>query len=142
MVKVWDFRIAGKGACVATIEAHVRKNGSGAVGDVCQTRGGRIVTGGADGRLAVLDPRMGYATVGKIGAGDFVYSLISVDSMVVCGTGAGAARVADVDGRDEPAVLYALGANKAAVRVLATGGDGRHLACAGDDGSVMCYAFD
>ena len=142
VVKVWDFRIAGKGACVATIEAHVRKNGSGAVGDVCQTRGGRIVTGGADGRLAVLDPRMGYATVGKIGAGDFVYSLISVDSMVVCGTGAGAAHVADVDGRDEPAVLYALGANKAAVRVLATGGDGRHLACAGDDGSVMCYAFD
>ena len=109
---------------------------------MCQTRGGRIVTGGADGRLAVLDPRMGYATVGKIGAGDFVYSLKSVGPMVVCGTGAGAAHVADVDGRDEPAVLYALGANKAAVRVLATGGDGRHLACAGDDGSVMCYAFD
>ena len=88
VVKVWDFRIAGKGACVASIEAHARKNGSGAVGDVCQTRGGRIVTGGADGRLAVLDPRMGYATVGEIGAGDFVYSLMSVGPMVVCGTGA------------------------------------------------------
>ena len=50
--------------------------------------------------------------------------------------------MADVDGRDEPKVLYALGANKAAVRVLATSGDGTRLACAGDDGSVMCYAFD
>ena len=80
--------------------------------------------------------------MGKIGAGDFVYSLISAGPMVVCGDGGGAAHVADVDGRDEPKVLYALGANKAAVRVLATSEDGTRLACAGDDGSVMCYAFD
>jgi len=152
VVKVWDFRIAGKGACVAAVEAHRRSSknggaknggGAGAVGDVCQTRGGRIVTGGADGRLAVLDPRMGYERVGAgIATGDFVYSLLSVGPIVACGTGSGAAHVVDVDGRDEPTVLYALGANKAAVRVLATSGDGRHLACAGDDGSVMCYAFD
>ena len=149
VVKVWDFRIAGTGACVAAIEAHVQKNqknqknGTGAVGDVVQTRGGRIVTGGADGSLAVLDPRMGYAMVGgKMRVGDFVYSLSAVGPMVVCGDGGGAAHVADVDGRDEPKVLYALGANKAAVRVLATSGDGTRLACAGEDGSVMCYAFD
>lgn len=148
VVKVWDFRIAGQGACVAAVEAHRRSSknggaGAGAVGDVCQTRGGRIVTGGADGRLAVLDPRMGYERVGAgIATGDFVYSLVSVGPIVACGTGAGAAHVVDVDGGDEPTVLYALGANKAAVRVLATSGDGRHLACAGDDGSVMCYAFD
>ena len=93
-MKVWDFRIAGTGACVAAIEAHVQKNqknqknGTGAVGDVVQTRGGRIVTGGADGSLAVLDPRMGYAMVGgKMRVGDFVYSLSAVGPMVVCGDG-------------------------------------------------------
>jgi hypothetical protein len=79
---------------------------------------------------------------GKMRVGDFVYSLSAVGPMVVCGDGGGAAHVADVDGRDEPKVLYALGANKAAVRVLGTSGDGTRLACAGDDGSVMCYAFD
>ena len=85
---------------------------------------------------------MGYAMVGgKMRVGDFVYSLSPSVRWSFAARAGARAHVADVDGRDEPKVLYALGANKAAVRVLATGGDGRRLACAGDDGSVMCYAL-
>ena len=79
---------------------------------------------------------------GKMRVGDFVYSLVPSVRWLFAARFRSAAHVVDVDGRDEPTVLYALGANKAAVRVLATSGDGTRLACAGDDGSVMCYAFD
>ena len=151
---------------VASVDAHRQKGGSGAVGDITQMPSGKVVTGGADGHVAVLDPRRGYQVVARIPVGDFVYSLASVGAfisfnyfrmgnstdvvfcssltgpMVLAGTGAGHMHVIDVDDWETPRVMYALGANKAAVRVIALGGDGAHCACAGDDGGVVSYSFE
>mmetsp|Transcript_5993 Transcript_5993/g.26842 ORF Transcript_5993/g.26842 Transcript_5993/m.26842 type:complete len:193 (+) Transcript_5993:984-1562(+) len=140
VVKAWDPRV-GKEA-VASVDAHRQKGGSGAVGDITQMPSGKVVTGGADGHVAVLDPRLGYQVVARIPVGDFVYSLASVGPMVLAGTGAGHMHVIDVDDWETPRVMYALGANKAAVRVIALGGDGAHCACAGDDGGVVSYSFE
>ena len=146
---------------VASVDAHRQKGGSGAVGDITQMPSGKVVTGGADGHVAVLDPRRGYQVIARIPVGDFVYSLASVGAfisfyfrmgnctdltltgpMVLAGTGAGHMHVIDVDDWETPRVMYALGANKAAVRVIALGGDGAHCACAGDDGGVVSYSFE
>ena len=146
---------------VASVDAHRQKGGSGAGGDITQMPSGKVVTGGADGHVAVLDPRRGYQVVARIPVGDFVYSLASVGAfisfyfrmgnftdltltgpMVLAGTGAGHMHVIDVDDWETPRVMYALGANKAAVRVIALGGDGAHCACAGDDGGVVSYSFE
>lgn len=67
---------------VASVDAHRQKGGSGAVGDITQMPSGKVVTGGADGHVAVLDPRRGYQVVARIPVGDFVYSLASVGAFI------------------------------------------------------------
>ena len=69
---------------VASVDAHRQKGGSGAVGDITQMPSGKVVTGGADGHVAVLDPRRGYQVVARIPVGDFVYSLASVGAFIIC----------------------------------------------------------
>ncbi len=71
-----------------------------------------------------------------------VFCLTLTGPMALAGTGAGHMHVIDVDDWETPRVMYALGANKAAVRVIALGGDGAHCACAGDDGGVVSYSFE
>ena len=61
-----------------SVPAHVSEDvpgAAGAVGDIDQTADGRVVSVGADGKLAVLDPRRGFDVVAKIPLGDFAYSL-------------------------------------------------------------------
>ena len=48
---------------VASVDAHRQKGGSGAVGDITQMPSGKVVTGGADGHVAVLDPRRDIVTL-------------------------------------------------------------------------------
>ena len=151
---------------VASVDAHRQKGGSGAVGDITQMPSGKVVTGGADGHVAVLDPRRGYQVVARVPVTVTVctlwracpvrsffvlpYGQLCNDvfcssltgPMVLAGTGAGHMHVIDVDDWETPRVMYALGANKAAVRVIALGGDGAHCACAGDDGGVVSYSFE
>ena len=64
------------------MDAHRQKGGSGAVGDITQMPSGKVVTGGADGHVAVLDPRRGYQVIARIPVGDFVYSLASVGAFI------------------------------------------------------------
>jgi hypothetical protein len=124
-VHAWDPRVGGTSP-VASVAAHVQKAGAGAVGDIVQTVSGAVVTAGADGHVAVIDPRAGFAARGKVACGDFVYSLAGI-------------HVIDIDVTDEPKTLYGLGANEAAVRCVHASEDG--LFAAGDDGTCISYAF-
>ena len=74
VVKAWDPRAAGTAAVAETAaHAEMRKKGAGvgAVGDIVQTSGGRVVTAGADGHVAVLDPRKGLGRIARLPCGDF-----------------------------------------------------------------------
>ena len=44
---------------------------------------GKVVTGGADCHVAVLDPRRGYQVVERIPVGDIVYSLAGVGGFML-----------------------------------------------------------
>jgi WD40 repeat protein len=124
---------------VASVAAHVQKAGTGAVGDIVQTVSGAVVTAGADGHVAVIDPRAGFALRGKVACGDFVYSLAAIGPLALAGTGAGGIHVIDIDVTDGPKTLYGLGANEAAVRCVYASKD--WLFAAGDDGTCISYAF-
>jgi hypothetical protein len=99
IVKAWDPRVGGT-APVAECAAHVDAGGatSGAVGDIVQTSGGRVVTAGADGHVAVLDRRRGFERVAHLPCGDFVYSLVAAGPLALAGTGAGHLHVVDAEG--------------------------------------------
>jgi hypothetical protein len=137
-VHAWDPRVGGTSP-VASVAAHVQKAGAGAVGDIVQTVSGAVVTAGADGHVAVIDPRAGFAARGKVACGDFVYSLAAIGPLALAGTGSGGIHVIDIDVTDEPKTLYGLGANEAAVRCVHASEDG--LFAAGDDGTCISYAF-
>ncbi|KAK9860355.1 hypothetical protein WJX84_004348 [Apatococcus fuscideae] len=89
---------------------------------------------GSDGSVAVADPRAGSKMLGRVKLTDFPYSLTAVGGLAVCGCGDGSLHVIDAA---MPATLYALGAQKAAVRTVWASGD--QLVCSGDDGSVLCF---
>ena len=113
------------------------------MGDIDQTADGRVVSVGADGKLAVLDPRRGFDVVAKIPLGDFAYSLAVAGTLALAGTGSGHVHVVDVAGRDSggvPKTLYALGANEGATRAVVAVADA--FAAAGDDGRVASYRFE
>ena len=95
---------------------------------------GLMVTAGADGSVAMSDPRMGFAMAGRVKMTDFPYSLTAVGGLAICGCGDGSVHVIDAAAA---VTLYAIGAQKAAVRtVCASYGQ---LVCSGDDGSVICF---
>lgn len=94
------------------------------------------MTAGADGTVKAFDARSPLQAVSQAKLTDFPYSMAVAGGLAVCGCGDGSLLVTDISSGQ---TLYALGANKAAVR-------GVHaskscLVCAGDDGSVSMYNF-
>ena len=146
VVRLRDPRGDPRASPIASVPAHVPGDvpgAAGAVGDIAQTADGRVVSVGADGNLAVLDPRRGRDVVAKIPLGDFAYSLAVVGDLALAGTGSGNVHVVDVAGRDSggvPKTLYALGANEGATRAIVAVADA--FAAAGDDGRVASYRFE
>ena len=145
-VRLRDPRGDPRASPIASVPAHVSGDvpgAAGAVGDIDQTADGRVVSVGADGKLAVLDPRRGFDVVAKIPLGDFAYSLAVAGTLALAGTGSGHVHVVDVAGRDSggvPKTLYALSANEGATRAVVAVADA--FAAAGDDGRVASYRFE
>ena len=157
VVRFWDDRQSLPVACV---DAHRTMTNRGAVSEIAQcVLGKRVVTAGADGRVAVHDLRFARSVTGKGGSdgiepvskqyrlslGDFAYSLCVAPNADVAfiGDGSGNVHVLDVNGFNSggaPSVAFALGAHRGAARAVVAGKDGR-LFSAGDDGFVASYAF-
>lgn len=140
-VRLWDGRAGpGRGpgppSPAASAEPHVGRDGTGAVGDISYSPCGLVVTTGADMTLRVLDPRASLRVVTTVALPDFPYCMTLVGGLGVCGCGNGAACVVDYR---EGSLLYALGANTAAVRTAHASRD--TLVCSGDDGSAIVYEF-
>ena len=109
----------------------------GAVGEIIAPQpatSGLTLTAGADGSVAMSDPRLGLAMVGRVKLTDFPYSLTAMGGLAICGCGDGSVHVVDAAAAT---TLYALGAQKAAVRTV-WAGHGR-LVCSGDDGAAICF---
>lgn len=79
---------------------------------------------------------MSLAVLHNIQLTDFPYSLAAAGGLAFCGCGAGSLQVVDLEGGQ---VLYALGANKGAVRTIDVSDE--VLLCGGDDGTVITYSF-
>ena len=156
VARFWDDR---QNAPVARVDAHRGVNNRGAVSEIAQcVLSRRVVTAGADGRVAVLDARFSSATGGEeknvifptvskraLALGDFAYSLcVAPDADVAfVGDGSGNVHCVDVAGclsGGVPSVAFALGAHRGAARAVVAARDGR-LFSAGDDGRVASYAF-
>lgn len=95
-----------------------------------------MVTAGADGTVKAFDTRSALLAVSQAKLTDFPYSMAVAGGLALCGCGDGSLLVIDITSGQ---IVYALGANKAAVR-------GVHasqtcLVCMGDDGSVCTYDF-
>lgn len=132
----WDPRCKG---CACDIAAHVNAKGKGAVGNIISAGSASsnlVVTAGADNTVKAFDARSSLQSVSQAKLTDFPYSMAVAGGLSLCGCGDGSLLVIDINNGQ---TLYALGANKAAVR-------GVHaskscLACMGDDGSVCLYDF-
>uniref|UniRef100_A0A383VWN0 Uncharacterized protein n=1 Tax=Tetradesmus obliquus TaxID=3088 RepID=A0A383VWN0_TETOB len=139
VVRVWDGRT---GSCSAEQTVHADKKGKGAAGNIVTglgSSGNLVVTAGADMTLRVLDAAQSYKPIHTVQLTDFPYSLTAAASdLVLCGCGDGSVHVVDVEAG---AVLYALGAGRAAVRAMEVSPGTERLVCAGDDGCVVCYEF-
>ncbi|KXZ51543.1 hypothetical protein GPECTOR_12g506 [Gonium pectorale] len=136
VLRAWDPRAR---ANVAKVPLHVNEQGRGAVGDIIAggaATGGLVATAGADGTARSLDPRMGFALVHTVRLTDFPYSMTAAGGLAVVGCGDGSIHFIDISrGR----TLYALGANRAAVRCLEASAD--RLLASGDDGKAVLYTF-
>ncbi|RLN48003.1 hypothetical protein BBJ28_00000391 [Nothophytophthora sp. Chile5] len=136
VVNVWDTR---QKTPAASLELHVdpRSGKTGAVGFLRESSedANILVTGGADGVINVLDKRQSYGVLHSFTEHlDFIYSLHLRGQLCFSGAGNGMLHVHDwKEGR----LLYGLGANKAAVRAVAT--SRTQLVAAGDDGGVVVY---
>jgi len=136
-LRVWDAR-AGP---APQHQLHVHPGG--AVTDVKSTffhdlaRGNLVVTAGADQTLRVLDPRASFHTLHLIkDHKDFIYSLDTIDDLIISGAGNGWLLVHDINTGE---CLYGLGANQAAVRCLWANQE--RLIAAGDDGNAAIFDF-
>lgn len=95
-----------------------------------------IVTCGADGTVCTIDPRGTMSELASIQLTDFPYSLTATGGLVLAGCGDGSVHVIDMATMD---VLYALGADKNAIRTMDASSD--HLIVSGDDGNACVYHF-
>ena len=128
----WDFRNSG----TTPVFQHSLHPG-GVLSGIKQMNGlsNLMVTCGADKRIVCSDYRNLSRPVAEfVEHKDFIYSLEVVDKLIVSGGGNGWVLVHDVE---QGRCLYALGANKGAVRCLTARDD--MLVAAGDDGKVMIY---
>eukprot|EP00198_Chlamydomonas_reinhardtii_P013322 XP_001702659.1 predicted protein [Chlamydomonas reinhardtii] len=136
VVRVWDPRSKTN---VAKVQLHVNEQGHGAVGDIIAggaAAGGMVVTAGADGTVRTLDPRLGFALCGTVRLTNFPYSMTAAGGLAVVGCGDGSIHFIDIQ---SARTLYALGANRAAVRCLEATHD--RLLASGDDGNAVLYSF-
>lgn len=132
----WDPRSKD---CACDIAAHVNAKGKGAVGNIISAgsaSGSLVVTAGADGAVKAFDARSPLQAVSQAKLTDFPYSLAVAGGLALCGCGDGSLLVIDLSSGQ---TLYALGANKAAVRGVHASKN--CLVCMGDDGSVYMYNF-
>lgn len=95
-----------------------------------------VVTAGADGTVKAFDARSPLQAVSQAKLTDFPYSMTVAAGLALCGCGDGSLLVIDISSGQ---TLYALGANKAAVRGVHASKS--RLVCVGDDGSVYTYNF-
>jgi WD40 repeat protein len=130
-VRLWDLRTPA-----APREAALHPGG--AVNELRVAPDGKIVSAGADKRIAVLDPRRIDEPLRVLAHHkDFIYSLAVTDRHVLSGAGDGMVLVHDLPtGR----LCYGLGANAAGVRAIECGAD--MILAAGDDGKGILYHFD
>ena len=132
----WDARCKD---CACDIAAHVNAKGRGAIGTIISAgpaSSNLVVTAGADNTVKAFDARLSAQPVSLAKLTDFPYSMAVAGGLALCGCGDGSLLVIDIVSGQ---TLYALGANKAAVR-------GVHaskscLVCVGDDGSVCIHHF-
>jgi WD40 repeat protein len=130
-VRMWDLRAPAAPRAAAL-------HPGGAVNELRAAPDGKIVSAGADKRIAVLDPRRIDQPLRVLAHHkDFIYSLAVTDRHVLSGAGDGMVLVHDLcTGR----LCYGLGANAAGVRAIECGAD--HFLAAGDDGKAILYHFD
>ncbi|RHY76227.1 hypothetical protein DYB38_013928 [Aphanomyces astaci] len=93
-----------------------------------------VVTGGADGKVQVVDVRSANVRSTFTEHTTFIYSLHVDHDLCFSGSGSGMLLVHDLR---TDALRYGLGANQAAVRGICTTANA--LAAAGDDGGVLVY---
>ncbi|KAG7394202.1 hypothetical protein PHYBOEH_005541 [Phytophthora boehmeriae] len=135
-VKVWDTR---QKSATHSLELHIdpRSSKAGAVGFLREPSQDPnvLITAGADGVINVLDKRQSYGVLHSFTEHmDFIYSLHVRGQLCFSGAGNGMLHVHDWrNGK----LLYGLGANKAAVRAVAT--SATQLVAAGDDGGAIVY---
>ena len=140
-VRVWDMRLRGTGSLNGCVHESVLHPG-GAVNDIVtccgpSTTTSALVTTGADKKIQVMDPRMGFERRSSFAHHkDFIYSVESVGDYVASGGGDGMLLVHDVKlGK----LLYGLGASEGAVRAVACTAE--RMIAAGDDGKVLTFEF-
>jgi hypothetical protein len=102
---------------------------------------GAVATAGADGRLCALEPRASLAMRGApLALPDFPYCAAAAGGLAFCGCGDGSVVVSDLAAPAGGGELYRLRAGAAAVRAVEVGAG--CLVAAGDDGEVVCFAFE
>lgn len=135
-LRVWDPRSKG---CVAEQPLHMNERGVGALGDILAggpAAAGMVVTAGADGTVRILDPHKSFALCSTVKLTNFPYSLSAAGGLALVGCGDGSLHVVDIV---QGSTLYAIGANKAAVRTIDACAN--KLLCSGDDGNVVMWQF-
>jgi len=135
-LRIWDLRTGP----TAVLDQVLHPGGALTSATGTFSRSGQpnhLITAGADKRMLVLDPRASFSVVHELaGHRDFIYSVETHDSYVLSGAGNGWLLVHDsYSGK----CLYALGANKAAVRCIVAQPD--RLVAAGDDGSIITFDY-
>lgn len=133
-VRVWDLRLKRN---AASQQCHT----GGAVNDIgvtTRTHGALIVSTGADGKIAILEPRANYKPLHELPnmTDDFLYSLLVLESVAFVGDGRGKVTCIDLQAGQ---VSYGLDAGDNAIRCLGT--TSASLVCAGDDGNVVIFDF-
>ncbi|KAF0775668.1 hypothetical protein AaE_000632 [Aphanomyces astaci] len=133
LLRLWDAR--AKDAAV-TVSVHASQRGTGAVSFIKDTATMEhvVVTGGADGKVQVVDVRSANVRATFTEHTTFIYSLHVDHDLCFSGSGSGMLLVHDLR---TDALRYGLGANQAAVRGICTTANA--LAAAGDDGGVLVY---
>lgn len=132
----WDPRSK---QCVHDVAAHVTARGKGAIGNIISAGAASsnlVITAAADNTVKAFDVRADLHMVSEAKLTDFPYSMAVAGGLALCGCGDGSLHVIDVSSGQ---TLYALGANKHAVRGVHA--SNKCLVCMGDDGSVYMYDF-
>lgn len=138
-VKVWDTR-ANTLASVHQVECHASAaRGTTAAVACLEDAGAFLCSGGADGRLCVLEPRAGYQPVHVFDHHRAPMCALKAEGQVLfSGGGDGMLLCHDLKAM---ALCYGLHANRGAVRCLAVSKELGSVVAAGDDGKAIVYSY-